>query len=306
MSANLIANSVKETTATTGTSPLVLTGAVAGHTTFAAYAAGAEKDLYYRLDWAGGYEIGFGHLNASGTLTRQRVTESSAHGVNLSGLTSHLASLPAGEKTVSLVAPGCSMVSVFPDTDDFDSAGLPLSPPSATDQRATALGIRAVAGLDAVAIGHAAEASLPGAKQIGQGIAMADWAIQHFRENDNVDMWSIDHLAGVTIGSGVTDTMETVNVAPIEGFVGQIDLVIRRPWTTEIYYARISVSVSSSLSSTLTVIHNTLGFTPTVVVELSSYDSPRAGANYINVVVTNGGANNVHAACKTAGVLIKS
>jgi len=103
----IIADLVQETTSTTGTGTLTLTGAVSGFQTFATI--GNANTTYYRIKSGTDSEVGIGTYTASGTtLSRDTVLYSSAGGTTLitvaSGATV-ICTYPA-ERAVSLDAVG--------------------------------------------------------------------------------------------------------------------------------------------------------------------------------------------------------
>jgi hypothetical protein len=90
---------VKDSTTTTGTGSVTLSGtAPTGFRTFASVAAVGDN-LYYCIvdDTAGDWEVGYGTLTASTTLARSRVITSSNSGA--------LVTFAAGTKTVFITAP---------------------------------------------------------------------------------------------------------------------------------------------------------------------------------------------------------
>ncbi len=90
-----VADRIKETTTTTGTGAITLSGAQTGFNSFSsAFAVGSSVTFYYTISSNGGaeWETGFGYLSGSTTLVRQTVTGSSNAGA--------LVSFSAGNKDV--------------------------------------------------------------------------------------------------------------------------------------------------------------------------------------------------------------
>lgn len=96
----MFADRVKETTTTTGTGSLTLLGAVSQFRTFNT-AFGTDAPFYYAIVGQSGteWEVGIGHLSASTTLVRDRVTASSNSNaaVNLSAGTKDVFCTISGE-----------------------------------------------------------------------------------------------------------------------------------------------------------------------------------------------------------------
>ena len=119
---------VEETTSTTGTGALTLTGALAGRRTFAAHVA-VDDEFLYRLEAEDGsyHEIGRGRRLSDGTI--QRLGDVRAWN-GASDSTSPL-NLPAGVKRIAIVQPAIeapvSMLGTQPprvETGNFASFGL--------------------------------------------------------------------------------------------------------------------------------------------------------------------------------------
>ena len=104
----ILADRVKETTITTGTSDLVLGGAFGGFRTFS-NAIGNGNSTYYGIESSDGdYEVGIGtYTSASNTLSRDTVISSSNSGSKIS-LT--------GVSTVFVTQPGTKALFVNPDS----------------------------------------------------------------------------------------------------------------------------------------------------------------------------------------------
>ena len=95
----VIADRVRDTTTTTGTGDLTLSGtAPTGFRTFASVAAVGDN-VYYAISSASGaeWEVGYGTLTASTTLNRARIIASSNAGA--------VVSLSAGTKDVFITVP---------------------------------------------------------------------------------------------------------------------------------------------------------------------------------------------------------
>ena len=93
----VLADRVKETTTTTGTTDFVLSGADAGFQTFAA-GVGANNTTYYAVALGSDFEIGFGTLSSDGlTLARTTVLQSSNADAKVS--------FAAGSKSVFVTYP---------------------------------------------------------------------------------------------------------------------------------------------------------------------------------------------------------
>jgi len=93
----VLADRVKETTTTTGTTDFVLSGADAGFQTFAA-GVGANNTTYYAVALGSDFEIGLGTLSANGlTLARTTVLQSSNADAKVS--------FAAGSKSVFVTYP---------------------------------------------------------------------------------------------------------------------------------------------------------------------------------------------------------
>lgn len=167
----MFAHRIKESSVSSGIGTMTLLGAVALHKPFSS-ATNSPAGVYYLIEYATGYEIGFGEFNGVNQLTRDLVVSSSLNsspvGIfeesSASGLA--LVDLPPGEKTVSLIAAAMSFIAAPP--------GLPgegdVRGPLASGKRSMAAGVGAVADVDdSIAMGFGAWAVHPGAIRFGNG-----------------------------------------------------------------------------------------------------------------------------------------
>jgi len=102
--ANLFADRVRETTTTTGTGSITLTGAASGYRTFNA-AFGTSVPCYYVIELNSEWEVGLGSLSSSTVLARTTVIASSN--------SNSLVSFSAGTKNVFCDVPA-SWLTQFP------------------------------------------------------------------------------------------------------------------------------------------------------------------------------------------------
>jgi len=289
----LLLSNVAMTTTTTGTDPLVFDSApVDGSLALSALVSGVEATLYYRLDWGTkSWELGVGHLHSDGTFERANVYASSAGGGNTYGYSSYVTALPAGKKTFSVVAPGMALVATNP-TD-----GEAIKSPSANGQKAMAMGLDAQAEGDyAVAIGPGARASKYGAIHLGSGSAPLENAVSRYLSAGG-DMWSIDQLAGDSIGANQTRWLDMIETPVGYSFGGVIDLMLRtRDTATKHYHARITLTAThTAVNSTVAVVTNTLGYTPTVSVAMAG--------GFVEMTIYNGGALTLSIVARASGLM---
>jgi len=115
----VLADRVKQTTATTGSGTIALSGTFGGFQGFSAIGDGNET--FYCVENYGRWEVGIGTYSNAGTLTRDTVLKSSAGGVkiNMQGLSTVFCTYPA-DRTVFTNASGFLDLSansglVFPD-----------------------------------------------------------------------------------------------------------------------------------------------------------------------------------------------
>lgn len=100
----ITADRVKDTTTTTGTGSVTLSGtAPTGYRTFASVMATSDTCYYCIDDGAGGWEIGLGTLTASTTLARTIVLSSSNSNAAVS--------FSAGTKSVYITDPAAQITS---------------------------------------------------------------------------------------------------------------------------------------------------------------------------------------------------
>lgn len=185
-----LAPRVKETTTTTGTGAVALSGAVAGYMPFSAVGSGAAVTVPYCIEWSSqsgvDAEWGIGSLNAAGTvLTRSIVMGATPGTLRRSGTGGHV-NLPAGSKTVSLVHHDVFAVAATPNGYTADDVPATPLPPRAQGDGAVAVGMGALAsagyalavgseaassGVAAIALGNLAIASGASALAVGSGAA---------------------------------------------------------------------------------------------------------------------------------------
>jgi len=289
----LLLPNVAMTTTTTGTDPLVFDASpVDGSLALSALVSGVEATLYYRLDWGTkSWELGVGHLHADGTFDRANVYASSAGGGNTQGYSTYVVALPAGKKTFSVVAPPTCLVATNPNDNDA------LKAPSATGQKAMALGLDAqAAGDGAIAIGSGAHAAKYGAIHLGVGEAPLENAVSRYL-SAGADMWSIDQLAGDGIGANQTRWLDMIETPAGYSFGGVIDLLLRtRDTATKHYHARITLTAThTAVNATVAVVTNTLDYVPTVSVGMVG--------GFVEMTIYNGGALTLSIAARASGLL---
>lgn len=311
MDASYIHSGVKEKTTTTGVDALVLTGADDGCLPFSSFLAiDVARDVFYRLEWGtGAFEIGLGSVYYDGsqtTLIRQNVI---ATNQDLSG---GLVSLPAGEKTCSVVATAHNLVAVKPPATAYGQnlaaaeAQAPWLPPSATGERTLAAGMDASAfGDNSTALGFGASADFAGAVALGANAwATQDHCEVFYRNESTTDMYSIRHLTALSVYQGQTEDMAGILIGSGEAFVGEIDLVVRKLKTALIYHAIVKVSATSSgVTYSVDVIANTLPVAPGVALSIGTTQGVREGAYPILLSVTNNCSYSVRCAMHSRGLL---
>lgn len=288
--ATFVPTAVKQTTTTTGAfDPLTLGAAVDGHLPLAQYfSLGDEHDLAYRLDYGTGWEIGYGHLNADGTFTRQHVVASSTSPQDPYGAISP-ANLPSGTKTICFTALSGNMVA------SGRYGYLPqYKLPSCNMQDSVAVGIAAEAvGMQSVAVGVGALAQYDMSKQIGPGVILHKQSMSHFVD-DVSSIWSVDQLLGLTAVQGGTRWLDFCSLGDGEVFAGHVDLLARPANTlTTHYHARLLVTASKTdVQVSLTLVSNTIGTAPTVSITNATYEDERAGAYPLTLEFTNPDSTN--------------
>lgn len=301
MSATL-ANAIRQTTITTGTDPLVLGAAAARHLTAAQVFGTTPCQLFYRLDWGtADWEIGFGQLLSDGTFARYNVFASSAAGANVYGWTTYVSSLPAGEKTFTVIATAANLVAVKPGD------GYPILSPSVSDQDGTAVGVGAFAGAPgATAIGHGARALAENAIMLGKGNGVHRASISHQAVESSLTMHSVNQIVGKQLSMyGGTVSLNVCSVGSGEVFSGHIDLQVRgQSPSSGFFHQRIDLSASSTtIVKTQTTISNTLSPAPTLAIAMDTWDAESAGRRSIKIDITNPGASTLYAAARSAGIL---
>ena len=172
----MYAHRIKETTQTVGTGDLVLNGSLAGYRRFS-YATLTPARIHYLIEWDGGFEVGFGEFDGQDRISRLFIISNSVSGKTGDfeelGNTGQPFNLPAGIKTVSLIAPAAGYVACSPALagdalSDFNAA------PRAPGARSTAAGWGAFAdGHDSVALGFGARAWPKGSIRLGYGDALS-------------------------------------------------------------------------------------------------------------------------------------
>ena len=279
---------VKQTTTTTGSFDAIELGpAVDGHLPLSRFVSvGDEHDLGYRMDYGtSDWEIGYGHLNADGTFTRQHVVASSAFPGSQSPYGDlSPGDLPAGTSTICFTALGGSFLA---------SGSYGYSPryklPSCNEQGSLAAGIAAeAAGYEAVAIGVGAVAPYDSSKQIGTGSVLHKQSMGHY-VNDDGDIWAVDQLIGLIAAQNATRWVDFCSLGDGEVFAGHVD-VLARPANsaTGHFHSRIMITATKTdVQTSSTVVSNTLGSAPTIAITNATYEDERTGAYPLTMEFTN-------------------
>lgn len=300
---------IQETTTTTGTGALALGGATALHFPFSEIQGGFSVAVAvpYLIAWSTGVEWGLGELSSDGTTLTRSIVYGVYPGVFRNPSTGGQANLPAGTKTVSLVAlDDHGLVATGGGYGSDDPTG--DVPPTCIGSSALAAGIGALAEGDvsaalgylswagavgAVALGPLASVSHPFARVIGSGASIGDNSLAVPFEETLFG----EHIAAGQAVSGTPFLADLCWVAQDANALWWIDLTATgaNVARTQFHAIRRSILIQGTTLQTQgsdTVLVSTLATVPTVTCTMGS--TPDVNGNRpLHVSASSSGANAV-------------